>query len=85
MNEWYTPRYPYKEGTTLLAILRDGWARGFTLRQTYDEAQMMGFSKSCTADLIRRVWAHEDRKFERWVARQCKPQHRGRVMEFYRR
>jgi hypothetical protein len=34
---------PYRPGTTLEQILTDGWARGFAIPQTYDEAKEMGF------------------------------------------
>lgn len=64
MQTWYEPQYPYREGTHLLAILRDGWARGFVVEQTVEEAHVMGFTK-VTPDLVMRLWRHEDRKMRR--------------------
>lgn len=34
---------PYKVGTTLDQIIRDGWSRGFDPEQTLREAGVMGF------------------------------------------
>lgn len=65
-KSWYEPSYPYRAGTHLLAILRDGWARGFQLEQTYDEAHAMGFKDVQFYHIIR-LWKHEDAKFARWA------------------
>lgn len=61
---------PYRDGIRLLALLRDGWARGFESSQTLHESHLMGFTQ-VTTDLILRVWRHEDAKFERWVQREA--------------
>ena len=34
---------PYKTGTPLDEIIRDGWSRGFKFEQTIEEAKIMGF------------------------------------------
>jgi hypothetical protein len=67
MKRWYTPAYPYKQGTRLISMLRDGWARGFDPEQTYIECSLMGYV--ITQEFILRVWRHEDRKYARFVQR----------------
>ena len=34
---------PYKDFVTLKDIIEDGWARGFQVEQTVEEANIMGF------------------------------------------
>ena len=43
---------PYKEGTPLEEIIKDGWSRGFRYEQTLYEAKEMGYELS-KARLVR--------------------------------
>lgn len=35
---------PYREGTSLEEIIKDGWSRGFAIGQIVHEAKAMGYS-----------------------------------------
>ena len=49
---------PYKEGTRLKEILKDGWAKGFEPEQTRGEASLMGFYTTVAS--IELAWSKLD-------------------------
>jgi len=55
----------YAPGTSLADILTDGWARGFRVTQTMEEAESMGYE--VTEDEIVDSWEHQDEAFKRYL------------------
>lgn len=53
---------PYRDGVKLHDIVRDGWARGFNILQTYSEAHQMGFS--IDIEVIQDKWDKWDKEYE---------------------
>ena len=45
---------PYKDGTTLYEILKDGWSRMFEHEQTVNEAAQMGYT--VTEEYVESIW-----------------------------
>ena len=58
---------PYKEGTRLKEILKDGWARGFKPEQTREEASLMGFYTTVAS--IELAWSNLDEEIEDYANR----------------
>lgn len=53
----------YHEGTPLLAIIQDGWSRGFEVEQTLEEARDMGYAVD--RGYIVKTWLFLDEEMER--------------------
>jgi len=51
----------YKIGTPLAEIILDGWARGFKVPQTMEEAESMGYE--VTEEEIIDAWEYQDKMF----------------------
>ncbi len=64
------PSKPYKDGTPLNAIIRDGWSRGFKPQQTLDEAHTM--RHDLMEEQLKIAWDKLTDEFDAWAAGEMK-------------
>lgn len=57
-------KQPYKSNTSVIAIYKDGWARDFSVEQTFEEATAMGFLTSKRN--VQNYWKMLDKDYEEW-------------------
>ena len=58
----------YPPSTPLARIIQDGWAMGFSVNQTLEEARACNYE--VTREDVLSAWKHEDEVYERYCQQQ---------------